>query len=63
MKSIIKNKDNYIRKNDKSHSLHYYYYQEDICHNKGYAYRFQNKRHDYYKIHYNDVYYLNDKRF
>jgi hypothetical protein len=59
MKSIIKNKDNYISKNDKSHSLHFYSYQEDIGHNKKESFDFESKAHHYYNKHYNH-YYFND---
>jgi hypothetical protein len=52
MKTIVKNKDNWIIKNNKDHVLYYskfYSFQEDIGHNKKDCFDFQGKQHYYYK--------------
>jgi hypothetical protein len=76
MKSIIRNikrdKNKYIYKNNKYHSIYYncckyyscyYSYQEKKFHNKTQSYYFQDKTHAYYKKHNYHYYYFNDKEF
>jgi hypothetical protein len=56
MKSIIRNRKRWIRKNNKSHQLCYSYceYQENKFHNKKNSIGFQNRYHYYYTYGYND---------
>jgi hypothetical protein len=64
MKSIIRNRNKYIFKNNKAHYLHYSSFQEDIYHYKKHSYRFQGKSHYYYRYYYTkryyNFYYFND---
>jgi hypothetical protein len=63
MKSIIINKNRWIRKNNKRHCLYYSYsWQESIWHDKRCTYRFEGKEHHYYKKLYS-FYWFNDKDF
>jgi hypothetical protein len=61
MKSIIKNKNKYM-KNNKNHYLYFYNCQEAIWHNKKSKYRFQGKLH-YYYVNNCRFYLFNDEEF